>query len=118
MPGGTLVANDGTPPLRVVLRLLADPEDKLWKRTKQTEQSLFQPEHLYISHVFIYAVKPEYVHECQLFQLRAQPPKSPRSIAILSSPNFDPLSKFLAWTALASAEAEDEALPLQYVGLR
>eukprot|EP00974_Lingulodinium_polyedra_P022415 2163394-Lingulodinium_polyedra.AAC.1 len=40
IPGGTLIAREGTPPLRVVLRLLADPKDRLWQRDRpgQTEQ--------------------------------------------------------------------------------
>eukprot|EP00974_Lingulodinium_polyedra_P096820 9383164-Lingulodinium_polyedra.AAC.1 len=73
---------------------------------------LFRPEHLYISHVFIYAIKPEHVHHCQIYQLRAQPNKKPDTTRILSNQNFDPLSKFLSWSAMASIGEEEEEHPL------
>eukprot|EP00974_Lingulodinium_polyedra_P066019 6388046-Lingulodinium_polyedra.AAC.1 len=60
IPGGTLIARDGSAPLRVVLRFLADSEDHVWKRKKQgaSEQLLFKPADMRVAHIFIYAVAP------------------------------------------------------------
>eukprot|EP00974_Lingulodinium_polyedra_P134042 11227934-Lingulodinium_polyedra.AAC.1 len=75
IPGGILIARDGSAPLRIVLRLLADPDDHIWRRKKQgaSVQLLFKPAGLRITHIFIYAVAPQYVRHCQLYQTRAIP---------------------------------------------
>ena len=55
---------DGTPPLRAVLRCVTDGARRLWHR--RSEQSLYRPKDLHITHACIYAVDPEFVHLSQL----------------------------------------------------
>ena len=66
VPGGTLLALDGTPPVRAVLRMVADPYKRLWHRG--SNQVLYKPEDLFITHVLIYAVGAPQVHRCSLYQ--------------------------------------------------
>ena len=60
--GGTVIAHDGTYPMRCVLRCLALPTNQLWHSTR-TRQSLFMPQHLYITHIIFHAVHPEICHQ-------------------------------------------------------
>ena len=66
-PGGTLVATDGTMPIRVVFRCLIRKQSWLWKRT-DSSQLLALPEGIFITHMTIYAVKPELAHQQQLVE--------------------------------------------------
>ena len=59
--GGTRVAVDGSPPMRAVVRCIADTSRTLWHRG--SNQSLFKPEDLFITHVFLYAVHDRLLHE-------------------------------------------------------
>ena len=63
--GGSLIALDGTPPVRAVIRCLAHKHGRLWKRDENTgknPQQLYRPSHLHITHVHIYAVAPRLLH--------------------------------------------------------
>ena len=60
--GGTLLAEDGTYPMRCVIRCLASPHHQLWHSTK-TKQSLFMPSSVHITHIIFQAVHPEICHQ-------------------------------------------------------
>ena len=59
--GGALIALDGTPPMRVTIRCLADTTRQLWHRG--SNQSLYMPSDLHITHISFYAVHPKLVHK-------------------------------------------------------
>ena len=59
--GGTRVAVDGSPPMRAVVRCMANTSRTLWRRG--SNQSVFKPEDLFITHVFLYAVHDRLVHK-------------------------------------------------------
>ena len=59
--GGSLIALDGTPPMRVIIRCLGNTSRQLWHKSKN--QVLFMPENLYISHISFYAVHPRLIHK-------------------------------------------------------
>ena len=48
--------------MRCVLRCLALPTNQLWHSAK-SHQSLFMPQHLYITHIIFHAVHPEICHQ-------------------------------------------------------
>jgi hypothetical protein len=58
--GATCVAIDGTPPLRAVIRCLVDTSNTLWHRG--SNQSLFKPSDIFITHVCFYAVHHRLLH--------------------------------------------------------
>ena len=60
VPGGSIIAWDGSYPMRMVVRCLAKTTDQL--RHKGSNQSLFRPKDLHITHLCIYAVGPQFVH--------------------------------------------------------
>ena len=62
--GGTLLAYDGTYPLRAVVRCVAKRGDHLWRRSRQrgNAQALYMPKSVFITHIFFYAVEPEMAH--------------------------------------------------------
>ena len=62
--GGTMIATDGTYPLRAVLRFVALPEKQLWHRGSNV--SLFMPSDLFCTHVVFYAVDAKFKHLAQL----------------------------------------------------
>eukprot|EP00969_Alexandrium_andersonii_P085878 3786397-Alexandrium_andersonii.AAC.1 len=69
--GAELIAQDGTPPYRVVVRALARTSGLLWKKTEKTNrQFCYKPDSLYITHVFFIAQPPapmlEECHEADL----------------------------------------------------
>ncbi len=47
--------------MRAVFRGLVSTTDQLWH--KSSNQSLFKPEDIHMTHLFLYAVGPEYVHQ-------------------------------------------------------
>ena len=51
--GGSIVANDGTRPLRAVVRCVARPSNRLWHR--DSNQDLFMPKDLFITNVYFIA---------------------------------------------------------------
>jgi hypothetical protein len=61
---GTLLATDGTYPMRAVFRVLCRKNNRLYhtKSSKKYPQSMYRPEDLYITHVFFYAVPPANVN--------------------------------------------------------
>jgi len=63
---GELIARDGTPPLRVILRVRAPKKCRLWTRTKKkNNQHAFRPQDVYISHMMIYALPADKVAPSQ-----------------------------------------------------
>ena len=64
VPGGTVVATDGTSPIHAVLRFVAKPDAQLWHRC--SNQSLFMPSDLFCTHVVFYAVDARSAHSVQL----------------------------------------------------
>ena len=55
--GGEILARDGTPPLRVLLRLVCPPSYQVWHKQKgNNDQHGFRPCDVYISHIVIYAL--------------------------------------------------------------
>ena len=65
VPGGSLIADDGTYPMRAVIRVVADPDQQLW--STGSNQALLMPQGLHITHSFFYAVHPEIIHRPCLF---------------------------------------------------
>ena len=60
--GGEIIARDGTPPIRVVLRCISQNTKQPWhKRDGPNDQRGFMPKHVYISHIMIYAMPPNLV---------------------------------------------------------
>ena len=62
--GGSYIALDGTKPLRAIIRVLGDSSQQLW--SKGSNQSLYKPSDLQITHVCFYAVHPKLVHTAHL----------------------------------------------------
>ena len=62
--GGTAPTERGTFPMRVVFRILADPHLQLWH--KKSNQALFTPSCLHITHMIIYALHPTLHHTINL----------------------------------------------------
>ncbi len=60
--GGELFCEGGTMPMRVIVRSLADVSKRLWHR-QATNQSLFMPEHMLITHSMFISLPPEHVAE-------------------------------------------------------
>ena len=58
--GGSYVSLDGTPPLRAVVRVLANTSRQLWN--KGSNQSLYRPDDLFITHICFYAVHRKLAH--------------------------------------------------------
>ena len=68
---GELIARDGTPPLRVILRARAPKKYRLWTRTKKkNNQHALRPQDVYISHMMIYALPANKVAPSQADRLR------------------------------------------------
>ena len=60
--GGEIIARDGTPPIRVVLRCISQNTKQLWhKKDGANDQRGFMSKHVYISHIMIYAMPPSLV---------------------------------------------------------
>ena len=55
------MAQDGSFPRGIVIRCLAVTTDQLWH--KGSNQSLYKPKDLHITHICIYAVGPQLIHE-------------------------------------------------------
>ena len=64
LPGGTLLAEDGSYPMRAVLRFVALPQNKLWNRGHN--QTAFMPQDLFCTHMILYAVSPMLVHQVHI----------------------------------------------------
>ena len=60
LPGGSIIAWDHSYTMRMVVRCIAKTTDQLWHRG--SNQSLFRPKDLHITHFCIYAVGPQFVH--------------------------------------------------------
>ena len=62
--GGTLLAYDGTYPLRAVVRCVAKRGDYLWRKrpAKGNSQYIYMPKSMFITHIFFYAVELEMAH--------------------------------------------------------
>ena len=61
IPGGELIAQDGTMPMRCIFRCLVDVDDRLYKKDEgSNQQALFKPADVYISHLIFIAVPPRY----------------------------------------------------------
>ena len=60
IPGGTLLADDGSFPLRAVVQMRGRRDKQLWRRGKV--QSQFLPKDLWIEAIHLYAIRPEYCH--------------------------------------------------------
>ena len=59
----------GTYQMRALIRYVALRSSRLWHRNKGlSKQSLFMPQDLHITHIVLYAVRPELVHENLLYQ--------------------------------------------------
>ena len=55
--GGEIIARDGTPPLRVLLRLICPPSWQVWhKKDGSNDQHGFRPSDVFVSHVVFYAL--------------------------------------------------------------
>ena len=68
--GGSLLAVDGTLPMRAVIRCLAHTSARLWHRSdRDNKQSMFMPGDLHITHVYLYPVSPHFVHEHHLLEI-------------------------------------------------
>jgi len=57
---GSLLARDGTPPMRAIVRCLAAKCDRLWK---SKNQAMYYPHKLHMTHIMFYGVEP---HEVSL----------------------------------------------------
>ena len=64
IPGGTLLAHDGSYPMRCVLQLRGRRDKALWRR--KGVQASYLAKDLWLEQVHIYAVKPEYCHNHHL----------------------------------------------------
>ena len=62
--GGSLIATDGTHPMRAVVRVMASKHDALWRRKDHVW--LFKPDDLHIAHVYWSATRPELIHRYHL----------------------------------------------------
>ena len=94
--GGTVIATDGTYPLRAVLRFVAKPDTQLWHRG--SNPSLFMPSDLYCTHVVLYAVDAKFTHHVQLTRTTLD-----------NLPNIDMFELDLGgrcWTDTAATELE------------
>ena len=68
LAGASLVARDGTYPMRALIRCVALTHNRIWHRkARNHKQSMFMPQDLHIAHVILYAVRPELIHEHLLY---------------------------------------------------
>ena len=64
--GSEVVAEDGTLPMRVILRCIGHSDYIMWKRSQangRNRQFCLMPEGIFITHVFLVAHHPHTVHE-------------------------------------------------------
>ena len=55
LAGASLVARDGTYPMRALIRCVAQRYNRLWHRDRNNnKQSMFMPQHLHIAHIYLY----------------------------------------------------------------
>ncbi len=85
VPGGSIIAWDGSFPMRMVIRCLAKTTDQLWH--KGSNQSLYRPKDLHITHFCIYAVGPQFVH-------RHLMSKCLKTVSLASMPSGSQMSVF------------------------
>merc|ERR1711954_42319 len=113
--GGSLVSEDGTHPLRALIRCMAIDSDRLWhKNDAKNKQSLFMPQSLYISHIFLYAVPPQFVHRHQLLEERVQVEnKSKDGEQLIFSESFVPTSDHVVESIASSGWTEGAEHPVQ-----
>ncbi len=108
--GGTLVAFDGTPPLRCVIRCLANPQNQLWHRS--TNQCLFRPQDLHITHICIYAVSSSMVHTKQAdFDVTTVDLLDDNSL--IAGHTFEPVCLNVTAATIASTLRQQEEYPVQ-----
>jgi len=94
---GTLPSNGSLAPVRVVLRCIANPDDRLWwKNDKQNQQCLFLPSSLHVSHIIFFMVNRDAVPRSLscMFTRRLFEPRTPVSISaaweLLCNPRLVP----------------------------
>ena len=55
--------------MRALIRCVAQKSNRIWHRNKgNNKQSMFMPKDLHITHVILYAVSPELIHNCLLYE--------------------------------------------------
>ena len=65
--GATLVAQDGTFPLRAAFRVVVRRDKRLWKRANGNNiQGQYRPEDIHITHIVLYATDPIYVQKSHI----------------------------------------------------
>ena len=107
VPGGTLLAEDGTFPMRAVVRCVALENRSLW--SKGSNQCLFMPSDLFITHLCIYAVKAELVHMVHMnYEVVERPLTKSMGQALLHSSQMEPVCHLACIAAMATAREETQ----------
>ena len=96
---------DGTPPLRAVVRCLANPSSQLWH--KGSNQSLFRPQDLHITHICIYAVRPTLAHAAHS-TLEVADFKQWEDNSLITAPGFVPVCRAAAAALIGSPQEADK----------
>ena len=64
LPGGAILATDGSPPMRAVLRCVADQSKHLFH--KGSNQSGFFPQDLHVTHIMLYSTSAQLANEAHV----------------------------------------------------
>ena len=114
--GGSLIALDGTCPIRCVARCLVNPDRKLWKKA-DSSQYQYMPGDLHITHLYFYAIDPEYSHtvHCQTLPRVLQEGREVERL--ISQDSFKPICHVLAQSVMETSDNADN-LPARIVGTR
>jgi hypothetical protein len=107
VPGGSVIAMDGSYPMRMVVRCLAKTTDQLWH--KGSNQSLYRPRDLHITHFCIYAVGPQFVHSHLLSKYHVQ--VSPQ-MNVFEQPQISVFTSRMIASSVVDSPEESATYPL------
>merc|ERR1711873_369167 len=122
LAGASLVARGGTYPMRALIRCVAQRSNRLWHRQQSgNKQSLFMPQDLHITHIVLYAVRPELAHESLLYvePLKEEFLYVDRSggeipeESLLKTGMIDPISDNLLDAVINTQDDESKELPMK-----
>ena len=111
LAGGSLLAKDGTFPMRALIRCVSYKGQQLWRRGRGLKEDvMYMPKDLHITHVILYAVRPELLHRHQLFEEYSTMKQFDEEL--LKSRMIDPICEHLLDIVVDTKEYEAEKYPV------
>ena len=97
--------------MRALIRCVAQRSDRLWHRNNgNNKQSMFMPDSLHITHIVLYAVRPELVHEHFLYVDHIKSERQGESL--LKTNMIDPISDRLLGAVIRTQDDESKDFPM------